>query len=88
MIGEKDVEAQTHFVIDKIEGAIQSLGGRLDDVVRTRIFVRDLEDWEAVSRAHGKRFGDIQPANTLVRAELVGDDYRVEIEADAVVNES
>ena len=88
VIGEKDVEAQTHFVIDKIEGAIQSLGGRLDDVVRTRIFVRDLDDWEAVSRAHGKRFGDIQPANTLVRAELVGDDYRVEIEADAVVNES
>jgi enamine deaminase RidA (YjgF/YER057c/UK114 family) len=87
IIGEDDVEAQTHFVIDKIEGAIQSLGGRLDDVVRTRIYVRDLADWEAVSRAHGRRFADIRPANTLVQAGLVGKDYRVEIEADAITGD-
>ena len=47
-----------------------------------------MDDWEAVSRAHGRRFGDIQPANTLVRADLVGEGYRVEIEADAILGRS
>lgn len=84
-IGGSDPAAQTHFVIDKIEGAIQSLGGHLDDVVRTRVYVQRMEDWEAISRAHGNRFGHIQPANTLIRADLIGDDYLVEIEAEAVV---
>ncbi len=83
-IGPTDVVAQTHFVIDKIEGSLQSLGAGLENVVRTRIFVRNIEDWEAVSRVHGQRFGNIQPANTLVRADLVGDEYLVEIEAEAI----
>ena len=74
-----------HFAIDKIEGALQSLGGRLEDVVRTRVFVRHLRDWETVARVHGERFGKILPANTLVQAGLVGDEYLVEIEAEAVV---
>ncbi|MCU0627359.1 MAG: Rid family hydrolase, partial [Gemmatimonadaceae bacterium] len=77
--------AQAHAVIDKLEGAITSLGGRLEDVVRTRVFVRDIADWEPVARAHGERFRDIQPANTLVEARLVGAEYLVEIEAEAVV---
>ncbi|MBC7898242.1 MAG: aldo/keto reductase [Cytophagaceae bacterium] len=85
VIGAGDPIAQAHYVIDKIEGAVQSLGGRLDDVVRTRVYVRRLEDWEAVARAHGERFGAIQPANTLVRADLVGDEYLVEIEAEAIL---
>lgn len=85
LMGGNDAAAQTHHAIDKIEGALQSLGGKLEDVVRTRIFVRRAEDWEAVSRAHGARFGSIQPANTLVSAALVGDEYLVEIEAEAVV---
>ena len=83
LIGGSDPAAQAHFVIDKIEGALQSLGASLRDVVRTRVFVRDIGDWEAVARAHGLRFGDIRPANTLVEAKLVGDQYLVEIEADA-----
>ena len=82
-IGGADPAAQTHFVIDKIEGALRSLGARLEDVVRTRVFVRHLSDWEAVARAHGERFHEIQPANTLVQAALVGDDYLVEMEAEA-----
>jgi aryl-alcohol dehydrogenase-like predicted oxidoreductase/enamine deaminase RidA (YjgF/YER057c/UK114 family) len=82
-IGGADPAAQTHFVIDKIEGALQSLGATLSDVVRTRIFVRHAADWEPVARAHGARFAGIQPANTLVCAALVGDEYLVEIEADA-----
>lgn len=85
VIGGDDPAAQTHFVIDKIEGALQSLGARLADVVRTRIFVSRMEDWEAIARAHGRRFGSIQPVNTLVRADLIGPEYRVEIEAEAEV---
>ena len=82
-IGGSDPAAQAHFAIDKIEGALESLGGSLSDVVRTRIFVKDRAQWEAVARAHGERFGSIQPANTLVEAKLIGDQYLVEIEADA-----
>ena len=83
-IGGDDAAAQTHFCIDKIAGALQSLGGRLEDVVRTRVFVSQVDrDWEAVARAHGERFGHILPANTMVQASLIGDEYLVEIEADA-----
>jgi aryl-alcohol dehydrogenase-like predicted oxidoreductase/enamine deaminase RidA (YjgF/YER057c/UK114 family) len=88
LIGGSDPAAQTHFVIDKIQGAIASLGGRLEDVVRTRIYVPGGSDWEAISRAHGARFADIRPANTLIRAELVGEGYLVEIEAEALLPES
>lgn len=85
-IGGQDAASQTHFAIDKVEGALQSLGAALTDVVRTRVYVRHVRDWEAVARAHGERFGRIQPANTLVGAELIGDEYLVEVEADAIVN--
>ena len=87
LIGGTDPAAQAHFAIDKIEGALQSLGARLEDVVRTRVFVARIADWEAVARAHGERFGRIQPANTLVSAALVGDEYLVEVEADAEIVE-
>jgi aryl-alcohol dehydrogenase-like predicted oxidoreductase len=83
LIGGEDPAAQTHFVIDKIQAAIESLGGRLEDIDRTRIFVNNVNDWEQVAKAHGERFGSIQPANTLVEARLVGAEYLVEIEAEA-----
>ncbi len=85
-IGGTDAEAQAHFVFDKIEGALISAGAQLNDVVRTRIFVSDVAHWENVARAHGERFGGIRPANTLVQARLIGDQYLVEIEAEAIVN--
>ena len=84
-MGGADAAAQMHFAIDKIEGALQSLGAKLEDVVRTRVFVARIGDWPAVARAHGERFAHIQPANTLVGADLVGDGYLVEVEADAEV---
>jgi len=84
VIGEEDVIAQADFAIDKIEAALRSLGSGLEDVVRTRIYLRRLEDWEAVARVHGRRFALARPANTLVQADLVGDEYLVEIEAEAV----
>lgn len=78
--------SQAEACIDKIEAAVEALGGTLNDIVRTRIFVPNIEDdWEPVARVHGRRFGEIKPANTLVGATLVGDTYRVEIEADAVI---
>ena len=85
LVGGDDPAAQTHFVVDKIEGALRSLGARLEDVVRTRIFIGPDVDWEPVSRAHGERFGHVRPANTLVRAGLVGEGYMVEMEAEALV---
>mmetsp|Transcript_51337 Transcript_51337/g.135274 ORF Transcript_51337/g.135274 Transcript_51337/m.135274 type:complete len:489 (+) Transcript_51337:45-1511(+) len=84
-VGGKDAAAQATFVCDKLEAAVTSLGGRLQDVIRTRVFVKRIADWEPVARAHGEKFGDVRPANSLVQADLVGDDYLVEIEADAVV---
>jgi enamine deaminase RidA (YjgF/YER057c/UK114 family) len=85
LIGGSDPEAQVHFVIDKIEGALQSLGSCLEDVVRTRIFINDINQWEPVARAHGERFRKIEPANTLVQAGLVGDQYLVEMEVEAKI---
>jgi enamine deaminase RidA (YjgF/YER057c/UK114 family) len=80
-----DPAAQARFVLDRIERALVELGATLHDVVRTRIFVRRIEDWEAVARVHGERFGDVRPANTLVQAALVHPDLLVEIEAEAVI---
>lgn len=85
LIGGSDPASQTHFIIDKIEGAVESLRGSLSDVIRTRVYVNDVDDWEAVARAHGDRFGKINPSNTLVQAGLIGEGYKVEIEAEAVI---
>jgi enamine deaminase RidA (YjgF/YER057c/UK114 family) len=84
-VGAGDVAAQARYIVDKIEAAIVQLGGRLRDVVRTRVYVRNIADWEIVARVHGERFGGIRPANTLVQAALVGEEYLVEIEAEAVI---
>ena len=85
VVGVGDAEAQARFILDKLEAAIQQLGGTIRDVVRTRIYLRDISDWEVVAGVHGERFGAIRPANTLVEARLVGDEYLVEIEAEAVI---
>ncbi|MDW6023515.1 aldo/keto reductase [Mesorhizobium sp. BAC0120] len=81
-----DAGAQTTYILDKIAASIAALGGSVADVVRTRIYLGDASKWEPVSRAHGRMFGDIKPANTLVEiGNLIGD-YEVEIEAEAVVS--
>ena len=85
LVGADDPAAQARYAIDKIEAAIRQLGGRLEDVVRTRVYVSDVAHWESVARVHGERFGHIRPANTLVEARLVGPEYLVEIEAEAIV---
>jgi enamine deaminase RidA (YjgF/YER057c/UK114 family) len=80
-----DPAGQARYALDKIEKAIRSLGGSIEDVVRTRVYVSRIEDWEEIAKVHGERFGVIRPANTLVCCELIGEEYLVEIEADAVV---
>jgi aryl-alcohol dehydrogenase-like predicted oxidoreductase/enamine deaminase RidA (YjgF/YER057c/UK114 family) len=84
LVCKGDPRGQTVYILDKIAASIAALGGSLEDVVRTRILLRDIAQWEPVARVHGRYFGDIRPANTLVEAALVGD-YDVEIEAEAVV---
>ncbi|MCE0503969.1 aldo/keto reductase [Roseivivax sp. GX 12232] len=78
-----DAEAQAVYILDKITGAITSLGGAPEDVLRTRIYLTREADWPGVSAAHARAFGAVRPANTLIVAdELIGD-YLVEIEAEA-----
>jgi enamine deaminase RidA (YjgF/YER057c/UK114 family) len=86
IVGEGDAYAQTVQVIRNIERAIQSLGGNLIDVVRTRIFVTDISRWEEYGRAHGEFFGEIRPCATMVEvSRLIDDRMLVEIEVDAIV---
>ena len=85
VVAQGDAAAQTTFILDKIIGAVTALGGGVEDIARTRIYLTDISDTEAVSAAHGRVFGALKPANTLISiAELAGD-YIVEIEAEAIV---
>jgi aryl-alcohol dehydrogenase-like predicted oxidoreductase/enamine deaminase RidA (YjgF/YER057c/UK114 family) len=80
-----DVHGQAVYILDKIAASVASLGGTLDDVVRTRIYMRDADQWESVARVHGRYFGAVQPANTLVEVSRLVGDYEIEIEAEAIV---
>jgi enamine deaminase RidA (YjgF/YER057c/UK114 family) len=87
LVGPGDAAVQATYILDKIAASIAALGGSLRDVVRTRVYLQDLADWQAVSAVHGRYFGDIRPANTLLQvAGLVGQGYKVEIEAEAIVD--
>ena len=86
-MGLDDVGEQARAVLGIISNAIEDLGGSLSDVVRTRIYVRDIAHWESVARVHGEFFADTRPACTLVEARLVDDSLLVEIEAEAVVSD-
>ncbi|MFZ4651540.1 MAG: aldo/keto reductase [Rubrivivax sp.] len=84
LIGAGDAAAQATYILDKIAASLAAVGGRLEDVVRTRVYLTDLDDWRAVCEVHGRYFGEIRPANTLLQvAGLIGAGYKVEIEAEA-----
>jgi enamine deaminase RidA (YjgF/YER057c/UK114 family) len=84
-----DPAAQTRAIIEVIEKALADLGGSLNDVVRTRIYLVDIAHWEAVGRVHGEFFADIRPANSMFQiTAFVRPEWLVEIEADAVVAEA
>ena len=80
-----DVAGQTVYILDKIAASIAALGGSLEDVVRTRIYLRNAAQWEAASRVHGRYFSRVRPANTLIEISRLVGDYELEIEAEAVV---
>ncbi|MCO5731388.1 aldo/keto reductase [Rhizobium sp. SSA_523] len=81
-----DAGAQATYILDKIAASLAPLGASMDDVVRTRIYLRDAAQWEPVSRAHGRVFSTILPANTLIQAGGLIGDYEVEIEAEAMID--
>lgn len=88
LVGGDDVYAQSLYIFQKIERALKSAGASLTDVVRTRIYIVDETQWEEPVRAHAEFFSEIRPANTLVVVKaLIGPEYLVEIEADAVIAE-
>ncbi len=87
-VGVGDPAAQTRRCLEIIEQALTDAGAGLENVVRTRMFLTDVTQWEAVGRAHGEIFGSIRPASTLVQVSgLIDPDWLVEIEADAVVGD-
>ena len=88
LVGEGDMYAQTKRCIEVIATALERGGASLSDVVRTRIFVTDIERWEEAGRAHQEAFGDVMPATSMVEVvRLIDPRMLVEIEADAVVRD-
>jgi len=88
VVGQADPHQQTRFILQKIDNALQKAGATLGDVVRTRMFVTDITQWEAVGRAHGEFFAGINPVATMVEVQaLISPDLLVEIEVTAIIPE-
>ena len=88
LVGENDPYLQAKQCIRIIQTALEQAGSGLDDVIRTRMFVTDIEQWEDISRAHREAFGDVMPATSMIEvSRLIDPRMLVEIEADAIVSD-
>lgn len=87
LVGGDSAYEQTKFIIQKIEKVLQQCGAELKDVVRTRLFVTDIDRWEEYGRAHGEFFATIRPCTTMVEVSaLISPEYLIEIEATAILD--
>ena len=86
LVCKGDLYDQAKFIFQKIEKALEQLGGSLNDVVRTRMFVTNIDEWELAGKAHGEFFGAIKPVATMVEVKrLINDDLLIEIEVTAIL---
>jgi enamine deaminase RidA (YjgF/YER057c/UK114 family) len=89
MVGIGDPAAQARAILEIIAKALADAGARLEDVIRTRIYLTDIDHWEAVGRVHGEVFGEIRSASSILQVtRFINPDWLVEIEADAVVSDA
>ncbi len=88
LVGVGDAKAQTEQTLRNIQRALESLGAKLEDVVKTRIYVTDIKKWQEIGTAHGQVFKNVRPVTTMIEVKrLINPEMLVEIEAEAVLNE-
>ena len=87
VVGAGDISKQTDYIFKKIRNALNDAGSNMSDVIRTRMYLTDINDWETVARVHGDIFSDIKPVSTLVEvSRLIDEELLIEIEVSAVVS--
>lgn len=87
LLGGDDPYLQTKYALDKIRATLESAGATIEDVVRTRMFVTNIDDWEAIGKAHQEVFGSVKPCTTMVEvSRLIDEKYLIEIEATAILS--
>ena len=86
LIGKGDAYLQTKFILEKIAKSLQEVGASIEDVVRTRMYVTNIDEWEAIGKAHGEVFREIKPVATMLEvSRLIDPDLKVEIEVSAIL---